>query len=71
VIEGEGRNNSLKFSSLKIYSRGEASVIEFNKEFNFMVGNTNLLTINSSGIETDGVRSRNMGADSGYRIYED
>jgi hypothetical protein len=59
----------LKFSSLKIYSKGETSIIELDKELYIGTGNSNFLTINSLGIETKGIKSHDGSANSGYRIY--
>ena len=70
LIEGEGLNNSLKFNTLKVYSKKTDAVLEATREFQFKVGNKNILLINIDGLESSTIKSFGADDNHGYRIWE-
>ena len=71
VIIGEGVKNGLIFDALQIYMKGKVPIFETDKEFQFLVGNKKVLTINLQGLETEGIKSPEADETKGYRIYEE
>lgn len=70
IIEGEGASNSLKFNTLKIYSEGFNSILQSDREFQFNVNNNRVVTMNQSGIYSNGIQSYNASDTYGYRIQQ-
>ena len=70
IIEGEGTSNSLKFNTLKIYSEGFNSILQSDREFQFNVNNNRVVTMNQSGIYSNGIQSYNASDTYGYRIQQ-
>lgn len=70
IIEGTGSSNSLKFNSLKIYSNDNTSIFEANEDIQFLINNNEVVTINSNGLETNSIQSKDVSESYGYRINE-
>ena len=70
IIEGTGSSNSLKFNSLKIYSNDNTSIFEANEDIQFLINNNEVVTINSNGLETNSIQSKDASESYGYRINE-
>lgn len=70
IIEGTGSSNSLKFNSLKIYSNDNISIFEANEDIQFLINNNEVVTINSNGLETNSIQSKDASEQYGYRINE-
>lgn len=70
IIEGTGSSNSLKFNSLKIYSNDNTSIFEANEDIQFLINNNEVVTINSNGLKTNSIQSKDASESYGYRINE-
>lgn len=70
IIEGTGSSNSLKFNSLKIYSNDNTSIFEAKEDIQFLINNNEIVTINSNGLETNSIQSKDASESYGYRINE-
>lgn len=70
IIEGTGSSNSLKFNSLKIYSNDNTSIFEAKEDIQFLINNNEVVTINSNGLETNSIQSKDASESYGYRINE-
>ena len=68
IIEGGGVGNCLKFDTLKIYSEEQNVTFDFVKELGFNIGKERILTLNSSGIETNNIQSKGADNNHGFRI---
>lgn len=75
IIKGQGRNNSLAFDNLYIYTEKENSYLSSDGNFIFSVQGNTILTIDSSTITSKGIilanRYESIDANStyGFRLY--
>ena len=70
IIEGIGENNSIKFNTLKIYSKEFDSILQFDNNIKFQIGNKEIIRIEPKGITTDYIQSYGANDDHGYTISE-
>ena len=69
IIEGEGRQNSIKFNNLIIYPNQNDSIYNASNSHKFNISDNNILSININGLEVNDLKSSNFSEYSGYRIY--
>lgn len=68
IIDGEGKNNSIFFNTLQIYSNDGQSYVDGNSKINFRVNDINVLTLTEEGIKVDKIEAISD-SDGGFQLY--
>lgn len=71
VIEGTGEKNCLKFDSLKIFSEGNDTIFESDKNYRFRVSDSESFNIDDAGIKTNQIASFNYSLEQGFYLNEE
>lgn len=68
IIKGEGKNNSIFFDTLQIYSNDDQSYIDGKSKINFKVNDINVLTLTEEGIKVNKIEAISD-SDGGFQLY--